>query len=257
MRRKKIGRFKPISAMIALLAVTRDPQNTKMVGRLMHATRSDSEIAVYLRFKSSAACAKALAGRRELSAALDDTVALASLPEGSLGRHLLAFMQAAGFSAQGLAEQISDSTAEFSDASPKARLFANRVRDLHDVYHILNGCGRDEVGELYVLAFSYAQLRITALAAVSIATAIALLFRLPRHGIMPHRVLPALIEAFQNGHHATWLPGEDIEAMLPLDLNIIRQTLNIRPAPNYQALMRALSTRTGWSSGPVFAPPGT
>src|SRR3546814_14108504 len=36
-------------------------------------------------------------------------------------------------------------------------LYGNRLRDTHDLFHILTGYGRDALGEQCVLAFSYSQ----------------------------------------------------------------------------------------------------
>lgn len=46
--------------------------------------------------------------------------------------------------------------------SEEEQLFSNRIRDLHDVFHVLTGYGRDLRGESAVLAFTIPQTRNTA-----------------------------------------------------------------------------------------------
>src|SRR4029078_11371261 len=39
------------------------------------------------------------------------------------------------------------------------RWFADRLRDTHDLWHVVTGYGRDLIGEASLLAFTYAQTR--------------------------------------------------------------------------------------------------
>ncbi len=42
---------------------------------------------------------------------------------------------------------------------PQQRWYNARLRDMHDLWHVVTGYGRDSFGEACLLAFSYAQTR--------------------------------------------------------------------------------------------------
>src|SRR3546814_16494227 len=92
-----------------------------------------------------------------LPALLDDHDALRRLPEGSVGRVYVDFMEREGLTAQGLV----DESLKFRRGKPShddmLELYGNRLRATHDLFHILTGYGRDALGEQCVLAFSYSQ----------------------------------------------------------------------------------------------------
>ena len=81
---------------------------------------------------------------------------LAALPPESLGRQYLDFIKAEDLSADGLVE-ASEEQADALDANSDLALFATRQRDMHDLWHVLTGYGRDELGEACLLGFTYAQ----------------------------------------------------------------------------------------------------
>src|SRR3546814_15517412 len=63
---------------------------------------------------------------------------------------------------EGLTEQgLVDESLKFRRGKPShddmLELYGNRLRDTHDLFHILTGYGRDALGEQCVLAFSYSQ----------------------------------------------------------------------------------------------------
>src|SRR3546814_8645278 len=66
-------------------------------------------------------------------------------------------MEREGLTAQGLV----DESLKFRHGKPrhddKMELYGDRLRDTHDLFHILTGYGRDALGEQCVLAFSYSQ----------------------------------------------------------------------------------------------------
>jgi ubiquinone biosynthesis protein COQ4 len=79
---------------------------------------------------------------------------LKAMPEGSLGRQYLAFMEEGNISAEGLKEASeNDDSERFSD--PDMETYALRLRDQHDLWHVVTGFGLDVAGESCLLAFTY------------------------------------------------------------------------------------------------------
>ena len=96
--------------------------------------------------------------RPSLMDAVSDRAALRAMPAGSFGRAYADFMDAAGLDAQGLvdAENKSEAASRLEGTDPDRKWFGDRLRDMHDLWHVLTGYGRDEAGEAANLAFSFA-----------------------------------------------------------------------------------------------------
>jgi ubiquinone biosynthesis protein COQ4 len=249
----KIPPIQPFKALKALARLMLDPQDTRQAALLTVALRGRSEAALYERFKASPAGLRVLRQRRRLSDVLDDRVYLAGLPADSLGAHLLAYLESEGFTAKELGHVTRAATDDLVAASPKVRLFADRMRDMHDIYHVMAGYGRDEFGEIYVLAFSYSQQRLRSFGVIGVAGAVSFACRLLLQGVVPRHVFGALLEAFAAGRQARWLPGEDIEAMLPENLETLRLRMNMRRPARYLALLTRLKRRLAPAGHLFFA----
>jgi len=101
---------------------------------------------------------RVLAERRSLIDVLCDRERLRSLPEGSLGRVYLEFMEREGLSADGLAAAAEQGYQRRS-SDPEVRTYGDWARDSHDLWHVLTGYGRDPLGELCLLGVLYSQIR--------------------------------------------------------------------------------------------------
>ncbi|MEP3421146.1 MAG: Coq4 family protein [Erythrobacter sp.] len=92
---------------------------------------------------------------RDLPEILDDHAALRRTPKGSLAHAYCDFMESEGLTAAGLvADAESTGRPKFDDM---AQWFGDRSRDLHDMFHVLTGYGRDALGEQCVLLFTHGQ----------------------------------------------------------------------------------------------------
>ncbi len=87
---------------------------------------------------------------------LDDHARLRAMPKGSVAHAYVDFMEREGLSAGGLVEEYDrfQGGRRFGDL---IEWYVNRLRDTHDLLHILTGYGRDALGEQCVLAFTYGQ----------------------------------------------------------------------------------------------------
>jgi ubiquinone biosynthesis protein COQ4 len=166
--------------------------------------------------------------RPSLLAALADRAALRAMPAGSFGRAYAEFMDAAGLDAQGLvdAEARSEAAMRLEDVDPYRAWFGDRIRDMHDLWHVLTGYGRDEAGEAANLAFSFAQLPLRGVALILFGIAV----NAPPEGLGRARWLRYLWRAWRRGRTAAWLPAVRWERLLPRPLDEVRASLRIRPA---------------------------
>jgi ubiquinone biosynthesis protein COQ4 len=221
--------MRPLEAVRAVRRLMSDPDDTRQVFVILGAMRGRSGHRMFDRFRASAVGAAVLADRRRLIDVLEDHAALAMLPKGSLGREYLAFMQAEHLSAAGLVEPSM--TEEVAAMGLDGRLFRDRMRDMHDLTHVLTGYGREQLGELCLLAFMFRQSRNLGMALIALMA----MKRFPR-GQTGGALRNALFEGFRRGGRAQWLPEQDWEALLARPLDEIRRQLDIEAPALYQAV---------------------
>jgi ubiquinone biosynthesis protein COQ4 len=137
--------------------------------------------------------------RRAIDSKTIELDALGRLPEGTLGRAYADFMRS-----RGLTPEIFDGTpSQLSD--PRMAYAVQRLRQTHDLWHVVTGYETDPASEIALQAFTFAQVR--APSSLILATAGTV-----HHG-RGHRGLPrAVVAAFRAGLRAEKLamfPWED------------------------------------------------
>lgn len=218
-------RLRPFEAVKAVRRLMANPEATEEVFVILRAMRGRSGIALFRRFTQSPMGVRILKEQRNLFAALSDTAALAALPDGSLGRQYHRFMAAENLSAEGL---VAPSQAYRDDVVPDdVALFRDRMRDMHDLTHILTGYGRDPLGELCLLAFMYPHTG-------NLGMALIVLMGFGR--LESRAARKAVIEAWRHGRKARWFADLDWEAMLPEPLDVLRSRFGVRAPLRYQAV---------------------
>jgi ubiquinone biosynthesis protein COQ4 len=229
---------RPLEAMRAMGALINDPDDTAQVFRIVRALAGRGFERLFARVMADPTGARILEERRELMPVLDDRERLRSLPEGTLGHEYARFMDAEHISAGGLEEASLVIKTEWYDE--RARCLSERLRDMHDLWHVVSGYGRDLVGEGALLAFSYAQTRNRGIGFIVLMG--MLKFWQAGHP----EVANVFREGFRRGRRAALLPAVDWEAMLLRPLDEVRRELRIDRPPAYDAIYsdEAAATRT-------------
>jgi ubiquinone biosynthesis protein COQ4 len=106
---------------------------------------------------------------------------------------------------------------------PEREFFGDRVRDMHDLWHVLTGYGRDEAGEAANLAFTYAQVPTSASASSSSPAPSSARTTCPSTG---NATCSAPIAAAGAPPASSPMPYEEL---LPLPLAEVRRRLAIEP----------------------------
>lgn len=215
---------RPLRAARALKALLSNPDDTKQVFQLVDALSSGPDMKFVAKMASSRSGARLLEKKPDLLARLEDRAALAKLPEGSLGRAYLAFM-ATGRLDAGFLVQASEQGGLAHDGSSNDDYVGRRLRDQHDLWHVVTGYKGDLLGEASVLAFSFAQtwnVGIGVIVAAAFATA---------GDPDAHRMFA---DAFLRGLRSAWLPAVEWEEMLALPLEDVRARLRVGPPAVYE-----------------------
>jgi ubiquinone biosynthesis protein COQ4 len=217
----------------ALRALIADPDDTAQAFKVIAAMSGGSGRRLYRRFRRSPTGARIMAEKRSLVDVIGDVEKLRAMPTGSLGQAIADFYETEELSAQGLVVASEAGLGERSpeDVSEDERIFRARLRDLHDVFHVITGYGRDLRGEAAVLAFTLAQTWNPGIAFI----VLTVLRRAGWRSEMGH----LLRTAFGRGRRATWLVDRDWEALLPRPIDDLREELGVGPPPVYEQVRSA------------------
>lgn len=222
---------RPLYALVALGRLIRDPNDTEQAFRVVQALDGVHADRLFERFSKSDGGARLLAERPSLLDALSNRDSLAAMPEGSLGRAYLAFCDREGITPGGLVE--ASMIEERERLEPDFRYMADRLRDSHDLWHVVTGHRTDLLGELGVLAFSAAQ---TGSVGIGVLAAAGYLrsYRLPAEIGRTGREL--VQSAWLRGKTAAWLPAVAFEELLDQPLDAVRARLGLGVTPSYAPL---------------------
>jgi ubiquinone biosynthesis protein COQ4 len=212
-------------AFRALVGLARDTGRTDHVFTIISALTGNSMERGYQAFKRTSFGQRLLRERPSLMAVLSDHERLGAMPEGSLGREYLRFMQRSRITPDGLTE------AQAAGIDPNAGLdldenrgyFGDRLRDMHDLWHVLTDYGADDTGEIANLWFSVGQFGNPGMAFIAffgmIDGKVDIRFGWPRY----------CYKAYLRGRRAKRLVSEPIEDMLDLPIDEARRRLRILP----------------------------
>ncbi len=216
------------AALKALRKLLNDKNDTVQVFEIMRALNGAETVKSYHKLLDTVQGGRLAYERVELAERLTDRAFIQRFAPGTLGAAYRDFLDRTGYSADGLAEISKVGAKPIAAAHPYA-WFGRRVRDQHDLWHVLTGYKADEgLGEACLVAFSYAQTKGLGWALIGVGAAL-------RGGLFtPHA--RAIWEGYRHGRHAAWLMGEDWEANMAEPLEALRKRLRILPATRYEAI---------------------
>ena len=218
--------FRPLKAWHHFQNLMADKEDTEQVFHIIAALRGRAFRKMAGKFWHSEKGQRLLASNQRLIDILDDHETLKQLPAGTVGRAYVDFMQREGLSAAGLEAEyakFTDAGTRFEDGIDR---YGDRLRDTHDLHHILTGYGRDALGEQCVLAFTYAQNRNLGVGFIAYMGG----FELKRRVARSAPIMSAVHEGYRIGKAAKNLVHEDIIELLKEPLVDARKRLGI-PEP--------------------------
>ena len=217
-------------ALRALRRLLADKDDTVQVFEIMRALNGSATRDGYLRLIGSADGGRLAYQRRELAEVLMDRAALAALPADSVAAHYLAFTERGQISADGLADVSRVVSEDRIDLVHPVAWYGRRIRDVHDLWHILAGYDLSGLGEACLVAFSFAPTRALGWAAIAVGAGLT-------GAAQPGQPYArAIYEGYQRGKAAAWLPGEDYEALLAEPLDAARARLRLTPPARFDAI---------------------
>ena len=216
------------AAFRALVGLAKDNDDTTYVFKIIDALGGDPERKILAAMKQTAIGRQIIEEERSLLEVLSNREHLRTLPEASLGRTYLAFMESEGLSADGLAEAADEGYGD-REFDPEMHTFKAWARDSHDLWHVLTGYGRDPLGELCLLGVLYSQTRSRGTGFIALLGLFQVRFEYP--GAPSIR---AVFQGFRMGRNAESLMAQDWEALLPRPLHEVRSELGLKQPSYYE-----------------------
>ncbi len=210
-------------AFKALVGLARDTSRTDHVFTIISALSGDALERTYQSFRRTSYGQRLLRERPSLAARLADEEWLRAMPDGSLGREYLKFMTRSRITSDGLLaaqEAGIDPNADL-EVDDARQYVADRLREMHDLWHVLTEYGADDTGEIANLWFSVGQFGNPGMAFIAFFGMIGgeLGVAWPRY----------CYRAYVRGRRAARLVSEPIEEMLELPIDEARRRLRISP----------------------------
>ena len=224
-------RFRPFKALGHFRKLLKDKEDTEQVFHIFECLPRKGFLPEAKAFIDSPRGQMLMAREPYLPTILDDHATLEKLPAGSVGRAYVEFMQREGLSAAGLVAEFEKMRRGWPKYHDQIEWYANRLRDTHDLLHILTGYGRDALGEQCVLGFTYGQNRNLGNLFISYLGGL----ELTRKVKVGAPVLAAIREGQRNGTAAANLVDESIIDLLAEPIEEARKRLNIGQPTLYRA----------------------
>jgi ubiquinone biosynthesis protein COQ4 len=222
-------------AFRAIRALAADPNDLPQVFTILEALSGNTLERVGRRMIRDDDGRRLIEARPDIVERLADRAALARLPEGSLGRAYLAFVEHENISPYGIRRAAKEGTTQRASLPAPLDWVHARMRDTHDLWHAAVGYSGDVLGELALLAFILGQTWNPAIAVI-LAVALGKTVRFPSGGSTARATI---LDGFRRGVRAQWLPAQDWEAMLALPVEEVRRRLGLEAPPVYLEIRSA------------------
>lgn len=227
------------AALGALRRLMANKHDTEQVFIITTALNADEDARSYQRLLRTVGGGLIAYKRVELAEKLMDRAWLSTFAPGTVGAAYRAHVESTGYSAQGLAE-ISQAGFGDPEALHPYAWAGRRARDIHDLWHVLTGYKADEhLGEVALVAFSFAQLGGWGWAAIAIAA-----WQETLSGGLFNPLGEAIREGYRLGRKAAWLMAEDYEQLLHEPLDVARRRLRIGTPERYFAIPAAIRAQS-------------
>lgn len=228
--------FRPLKAWNHMQKLIANKEDTEQVFLIIEALNGNSAQKDFQRFAATPEGQAQLRKRTFLPPILDNHAPLHEMPAGSVGRTYAEFMEREGLSAAGLVAESEKRPAKWREYKDDLLWYGNRLRDTHDMMHILTGYGRDALGEATLLGFTHSQHGGLGVSFIAFMGGREIAKSAPKEA----RIREVIREGRRHGKLASRIIEQDIEALLPRQLDEVRRDLNIQEPVLYRRALDIL-----------------
>jgi ubiquinone biosynthesis protein COQ4 len=214
-------------AASAVRALIRNPDDVSQVFRIVNALPGHAIERATKKLRKHPNGARLLGDQPSIVRILCDRQRLEAMPEDSLGRAYLRFMDAEQISAEGLLAAEDAAGVGRTRRQDEEFVWAY-LRDTHDLWHVVTGYRGDLLGEPALQAFNFAQTWNPGIGFLAVGVFLK--------GGKLAGVRRLMLDGFLRGLRAAWMVGEDWEHLLPLPLDEVRKRLRVPPLAPYKEI---------------------
>lgn len=228
--------FRPLKAWSHMQKLIENKEDTEQVFHIIEALNGNAFERNFWAFVNTPAGQKLIQEKPYLPPILDDHTWIHALPEGTVGRAYVEFMEREGLTAQGLVDESEKFRSKAREFDDDYQWYGNRLRDTHDLFHVLTGYNRDALGEASLLAFTYSQnpgLGVIFIAFMGCRT-------IAKHAPKGARIMDCFWEGKRHGAAAQKIIQQDIIALMHEPLDAARARLGIQPPVIYRETLALL-----------------
>jgi ubiquinone biosynthesis protein COQ4 len=233
---RKTSGFRPLKVLHHFGKLVEDKEDTEQVFHIIEATkgkRSHRQAADFIRSPEGQ---RFMREGVDIPAMLDDHARWADCGPNSVAAHYIAFMKREGLSAAGLVAESHKWAPPESLPRDQTQWYFDRLRDTHDLFHVLTGYGRDALGEASLLGFSYEQNHNTGILFIAYAGA----RQIKKVSGTKAPLFAAIKEGRRLGRAAGKIAHQDIATLMREDIDAVRARLNIGKPEVYRQCLAIL-----------------
>jgi ubiquinone biosynthesis protein COQ4 len=235
---RRTSGFRPFKVLHHFRKLVADKEDTEQVFHIIEATKGKASHKQAWDFIASPEGQHFLREETNIPAMLDDHARWADCGPNSVAAHYIAFMKREGLSAAGLVAESNKWQPPSERPQDLTQWYFDRLRDTHDLFHVLTGYGRDALGEASLLAFSYQQNHNFGILFIAYAGA----RQIGKVSGTKAPLFAAIREGRALGRAAAKIAHQDIEALMREDIDEARKRLNIGKPAIYRECLKILES---------------
>ncbi len=251
---RKVSGFKPLKVLHHFGKLVEDKEDTAQVFHIIEATKGRASHRQAWDFIASPEGRRLMREGTDIPAMLDDHARWADCGPNAVAAHYIAFMKREGLSAAGLVAESHRWLPPEARHADQTEWYFDRLRDTHDLFHVLTGYGRDALGEASLLGFTYEQNFNKGILFIAYAGA----RQIKKVSGTRAPLYAAIREGRRLGRAAAKIAHQDVAALMREDLDAARARLNIGAPAVYRECLAILesegTTREALTLGGAAAP---
>lgn len=233
---RRITGRRPVKAWRHFRKLVANKEDTEQVFHITEALKGRKTHEQAWAFIRSAEGQRFLAEETNIPGMLDDHARWADCGPNTVAAHYIAFMKREGLSAAGLVAESEKFMPPEKQLGDLTEWYFKRLRDTHDLFHILTGYGRDALGEASLLGFTYQQNHNLGIGFIAYAAA----HQIRKQTRTRAPVFASINEGRRLGRSAAKLAHMDVEAVMRMDIAEARALIGVGEPVVYRECLRIL-----------------
>ncbi len=222
-----------MSLIKSVLKLHKNPKDLNEIFEIMRILNKNSHKKNYMKLLNTDDGGKIAYERVELEEKLSNVEWLDKFPQGTLGAAYREWTKSKNIGAKQLADVSLDRVTYFQKKHPYIWT-ARKIRDVHDIWHVLCGYGTDKLGESCLVAFTYKQ---TGGPGWLLVACNAIVTSLLKGKKLKWKLIKAVNEGFSLGKKAKYLLAVDYEELFSKSLEEARVSLCVGTPVIYKEIM--------------------